>query len=355
MSHLKEREEKNCLNCNAQLHGKFCHVCGQENIPPKDSVWHLVSHFFNDITHFDGKFFNTLGLLIKRPGFLTREYSRGRRVSYLNPVRMYIFTSFIFFFISFTLFSADREEDNTKRTYNKGLSQVQIEQMDSAGFNRETSKINADMGKPAVPMTRAEFAAFADSIENRSGFALTASINYRSEEEYDSLLKAGKRHDGWLIRQFVYRVIAVNRKYEFNGHRIAAALMGSVFHSIPQLLFISLPVLALLLKLFYARRKQFFYVDHAIFSVHLYIFVFIALLFIFAADELQVRLHWEIFDWIRGLLYFSLFFYQLKAMRNFYQQNWGKTILKFILLDVVFAFVIAVLFAIFFMLSFLKI
>ena len=97
MSHLPQRKEKNCLNCGTTVIGKYCHNCGQENIVPKESVWHLVTHFFNDITHFAGKFFSTLKDLLFKPGFLSKEYIKGRRATYLNPVRMYLFTSFIFF------------------------------------------------------------------------------------------------------------------------------------------------------------------------------------------------------------------------------------------------------------------
>ena len=79
MSRLKERKEKNCLNCNAEVQGRFCHVCGQENIETKETVWHLISHFFQDITHFDGKFFSSLKYLVTKPGFLSTEYMIGRR------------------------------------------------------------------------------------------------------------------------------------------------------------------------------------------------------------------------------------------------------------------------------------
>jgi hypothetical protein len=107
VSHLDERKQKNCLNCNAQVQGKYCHICGQENIEPEENVWHLVTHFFNDITHFDGKFFSTLKLLILKPGFLPAEYKMGRRASYLNPIRMYLFTSFVFFLVFFSLYKIE--------------------------------------------------------------------------------------------------------------------------------------------------------------------------------------------------------------------------------------------------------
>jgi hypothetical protein len=101
VSHLKERKERNCLT--SPLYGRYCHVCGQENLVPRETVWHLVEHFFSDITHFDGKFFSTVKYLLKRPGFLSTEYMIGRRASYLNPIRMYVFTSALFFIILFSI------------------------------------------------------------------------------------------------------------------------------------------------------------------------------------------------------------------------------------------------------------
>lgn len=102
MSHGKERKEKDCLNCGAELNGRYCHKCGQENIEPKESFLHLVNHFVEDITHFDGKFFTTLKDLLFKPGFLSKEYLKGRRASYLHPIRMYVFTSAAFFLIFFS-------------------------------------------------------------------------------------------------------------------------------------------------------------------------------------------------------------------------------------------------------------
>ncbi len=110
MSHLPQRKEKNCLNCGMQVIGNFCHNCGQENIEPKETVWHLITHFFRDVTHFDGKFFTSLKDLILKPGFLSKEYMVGRRANYLNPVRTYLFTSAIFFLIFFSLYKINEKK-----------------------------------------------------------------------------------------------------------------------------------------------------------------------------------------------------------------------------------------------------
>ena len=101
MSHIPERKEKDCLNCGTIVQGKYCHVCGQENVVPMETFWAMLTHFVYDITHFDGKFFSTLGILLRKPCFLSKEYMKGKRASYLNPVRMYIFTSAFFFLVFF--------------------------------------------------------------------------------------------------------------------------------------------------------------------------------------------------------------------------------------------------------------
>src|ERR1700730_15650741 len=93
------REDKTCLNCGFTVEERFCSRCGQENIEPKESFGHLVGHFFADITHFDSKFFMTVKDLVWKPGFLTKEYAEGRRMRYLNPIRMYVFISAIFFLV----------------------------------------------------------------------------------------------------------------------------------------------------------------------------------------------------------------------------------------------------------------
>ncbi len=61
------------------LYGRYCHQCGQKNLEPKETVGHLVLHFFNDVTHFDGKFFSTVKYLLRKPSFLSAEYTVGRR------------------------------------------------------------------------------------------------------------------------------------------------------------------------------------------------------------------------------------------------------------------------------------
>ena len=346
MSHLSERTEKNCLNCNAEVAGKYCSVCGQENIEPAETAWHLVTHFFNDLTHFDGKFFSTLKYLITKPGFLSSEYKMGRRSGYLNPIRMYVFTSAIFFLIFFSLYHFDHIKASNKMI--KGKSEEAISKMNAEQFSNFSKEFNN--GKP---MTREQYKNYSDSIFKNNG--LQFAQEYNSKAQYDSLLSSGTVKDGWLKQQFFYKQFEIKEKYGNDSGKFISTLINILMHNIPQMLFISLPLFALFLKLLYNRNKQFYYASHAIFSIHLYIFIFIILLALIFIQQLSDYIHWGWLSYLTGILYAFIFFYEYKAMRNFYAQRRGKTILKFLLLNIWLYLILLLLFLIYLFFSFLKV
>src|SRR5688500_11181986 len=88
-----------CLNCGATLEGKFCSSCGQKRIDKHDfAVRHFFGHLLHEITHLDSnKIWSTFRTLIARPGELTREYLAGRKSSYINPIRVYLTVSALYF------------------------------------------------------------------------------------------------------------------------------------------------------------------------------------------------------------------------------------------------------------------
>ena len=110
-------------------------------------------------------------------------------------------------------------------------------------------------------------------------------------------------------------------------------------HSFPKVLFISLPVFALLLKLLYVRRKNFYYVDHGIFSIHLFIFSFLLLLVFFGLNALHTATQWGLIIWMQIALWIYAFIYYFRAMRRFYGQSRKKTFLKYCLLFLMATFV----------------
>jgi hypothetical protein len=330
VSHIPERKEKDCLNCGTIVQGRYCHVCGQENVVPKESFWHTVTHFFYDIMHFDTKFFITLKDLLFRPGFLSKEYMLGRRASYLHPIKMYVFTSAIFFLIFFSFF---KNEATVKTNSNLPLSNKE-----RADIIREMEKKLSKDKKDSLFMQQLAFIkdtsrpVTVKDIPGKGDFISFTGTHYSSFEEYDSIQKTlpSSKRDGWFVRRVVKKQIQINERFHEDPDEALKEFLDNVLHRLPYMLFISLPLFALILKLVYIRRKQFYYVDHGIFTIHLYIFSFILLLVVFGLNALKKLTGLGIIDWIVGFLFVGLLFYLYKGMRNFYGQRRAKTFLKFI-------------------------
>jgi Protein of unknown function (DUF3667) len=386
LSHLKERKEKICLNCQSALLGRYCHVCGQENLEPKETVWHLIQHFFNDITHFDGKFFESVKFLLRRPGFLSKEYMLGRRAAYLNPIRMYVFTSAIFFIIFFSLQSTDKvvnikETPEVKKslpTLIKDRAKLQVameketDSDDKEDFRNsletrdaEISMIKKDYGdtttrtfsKSDRTLLLAEAIndslhdsgippAVRDKIKEKirgqrddqsSNFFDLHQERYASVHQYDSVQKAlpDSARDGWFKHAMTERVVAITEVYHRDKKSWQEHLKENFVHSFPKILFWSLPFFALILNLLYFRHKNYYYVDHGIFTIHLYCANFILLLVIVLLNKLSDMVGWQWLKIVNGFLIFGICVYMLiylyKAMRGFYQQRRAKTFLKYFL------------------------
>lgn len=355
MSHIPERKEKDCLNCGTIVQGHYCQHCGQENVVPKETFWHMVTHFFYDITHFDSNFFSSIRHLVLRPGFLSEEYMRGRRASYLHPIKMYVFSSAIFFLLFFSFFKPSNAVDQ--------VGSIPLTQEQRA---EEIRELQADLLKDSSRKDlKLQLALLQDTskvvtmqellkLKANGGFTISFSDKeYHSFEEYDSaqqLLPSSER-DGWLLRKIVKKGISINNRYKGNDEEALKKLLESFFHRLPYMLFVSLPLFALILKLVYIRRKQFFFADHGVFTIHLYVFSFITLLLVFSLAKLEEKTGWDFLGWVIFGIFVALNIYLYKAMRRFYKQGRGKTFSKYLIVAILSLLMMVLLFVIFLVFS----
>lgn len=124
----------NCANCGAALSGQFCGQCGQRAHLHRSlgDVFHEVLH---GVTHFDGRFWTTLPMLLFRPGQLIRSYIEGQRARYIAPVPLFLMVVFLMFFVlSFVGF-------------NDNVAQVEVAGGDPARGRAEVAKALADIDR----------------------------------------------------------------------------------------------------------------------------------------------------------------------------------------------------------------
>lgn len=89
-----------CANCGSPLAGRYCSACGQRADSDAHSVRYFLHELLEAVTHADSRVWGTLLPLLRRPGFLTREYFAGRRARYLQPLRLYLVMSVLFLVLS---------------------------------------------------------------------------------------------------------------------------------------------------------------------------------------------------------------------------------------------------------------
>ncbi|MBS1604435.1 MAG: DUF3667 domain-containing protein [Bacteroidetes bacterium] len=316
------------MNCGTIVGERYCTHCGQENTEPKESLGHLIGHFFEDVTHFDSKLFTTLKDLVLRPGFLTKEYVAGRRVRYLNPIRMYIFISAVFFLALFAGHGGGEGHDGGGEAAGEGHA-VNLYRQRVADSLREAEgdsirgKVNKEI---AARLDTAEhYKAGEESIffSIGSGGKIVIDLvenKYNSLREFDSVesrLPDSSKHTGfwgWVARR--------NMKLkEKEGGRVHIRIEKDLEHTIPKLMFVLLPLFALYTGWFYSRKK-YYYVQHAIFSIHFHSLAFLVFLVL-----TLVSLMTESVGLVAGG-YLVVFLYLVAALRGMYGQGWGLSLLK---------------------------
>lgn len=293
MSHGKLREDKTCLNCGHQVEERFCPHCGQENIERRQPFHFLFTHFIEDFTHYDGQFWKTIKYLFTRPGKLTQEYLAGKRQVYVAPVKLYIFISFITFFLPNIL--PHPKEENQKADLIEVETKSKKEKQKAA-----TKNIVSELQKEGVishETANATQNALDDTlkIEDVEGKKDMYHLTFDTKEEsimsaytieqYDSILAKDNSNAHKLIRPIAKKVFEL-KKEGLSKKQIWEKYKKNFIHTIPKALFAYLPVFAFFLWLFH-NKKKWWYFDHGIFTLHYFSFLLLTILILIVIERIM--------------------------------------------------------------------
>jgi hypothetical protein len=87
-----------CVTCGQPMDSAFCPYCGERRAADrKYTLGEFAREYFESIANFDGRIFRTIKTLLRRPGELTREFMRGSRLPYLQPLQCFLILNLGFF------------------------------------------------------------------------------------------------------------------------------------------------------------------------------------------------------------------------------------------------------------------
>lgn len=354
MSKSVLRKDKTCLNCRHVVPERFCPNCGQENIESRKTFHHLFIHFFEDLTHYENAFWRTIKNLLFSPGSLTKEYLSGKRLSYLAPVRLYIFISFITFFLITVLPNTDYNLINAKKTTttksgtNKIISKTENVSIDELIESKKLKTEIKDSIKESL--AKSKLNKSNNFIEN---FGIT------SVKQLDSIQKYGKEADKfnffeyWIVKKTV-EITKRNTKAE-----LIEKFKESFVHNFSKTLFIYMPLFAFFLWVFHGK-KLWYYFDHGIFTLHYFSFLLLIILIVFLFSKLLSLFGTSsIADTIKGVFdaiaLLWMVYYFFPAHHRFYGETRLISFFKSISLFVINMFLIIFILLLFALYTFINI
>lgn len=390
-------DSQSCENCHFPLNGPFCANCGQEADSKLKYFWVVIMHLLDDIFSFDSRASRTLFPLLTRPAFLTNEYFAGRRVHYVPPLRLYLFISIIFFLTLKFFIGADNNKTITVSDKQALITQVknhikELKTEKSTVENKEELSVEANENISKLDADIASFTTYLDDLNsdyslgnNKQIIKFTRELvelefDQMKEElpedkkaRFDSLItsrlkaKKGKNEtqdnndisianneDGTLSFDFLSdeknkKVNAfakeLTEKAEKAFNTDTGPLIEQVIGKLPQLMFILLPLFAVLLKVMFIFSKR-LYMEHLTVALHSHSFIFIAILLSEVLDILNDYLEptysslANFAGVVAGGILLWIPIYLFLMQRKVYRQGYFFTLVKFTVIGTIYSVMI---------------
>lgn len=228
---------------------------------------------------------------------------------YIHPLRLYLIITFLFFLALSYLMMAQLEDASFQSTVRQQISELtksdtlattEVKEQPAKGLPSPPFELNGDQG-----------------LGFKRAYLLMADVQLSDEMVMDSLKvsEANKKNEDFLL-------------FFHQGRRVVQkdldVFIPYVLKNLPVMMFLLLPVFALyLMSLFHNRPNL--YIQHLIHSLHVHSMAFL-LLTVFI---LVGWLFGHYFFWTTFLL---ITLYALLSVKKVYQQPWGRTGWKFLLL-----------------------
>ncbi len=275
-----------CENCGAELQGHWCAQCGQAAVEYRRSFRYVVADLLNEFLNWDSKFFTTIALLILKPWRLTNEFLAGKRVRYVNPLRLYLLASILFFFaVNYGAKGINFDASKLGPKDRADLeAELKKEDLPPAAREKLEALLRDSSPSPAPsPATNAPSPTPAPTASSDVASQPTESAN-EQKKEYG---KIGERpfvafDDAKSTTPFE-RWIEGRAKEKMGEHGTKMGLfISTLFSNLPYMMLCCVPLFALVLKLLYIRRRL-FYIDHLIYALHIHSFFYAGIMLIVLA------------------------------------------------------------------------
>ena len=322
-----------CKNCENQFDEtfQFCPYCGQKS-NDKLTVGVLFSNTIKNYFSVDARFFRSFFPLLLKPGYLASKFIEGKRLLYLHPAQLYLFSSIVFFFFfSFKVSKQEqqiREGVKSEKTLQQTIDSINtLNSNDSLVAATVIDKLKKNKDKTGL---NDEELAKLDSIIKGENYKGDDFMSFGfNESKVDSLIainapdslitkEMGRKENAGYFTKKTY--IQVLKLYRDNGS--LANILHSFYDTIPIALFFLLPIFAFILKILFYNKGPFAY--HLVFAFYYFSYLFSTFIILLLSSFI-----WPNFPGsIQWLVILSTFIYLCIAVKKFYDHGWLLSFIK---------------------------
>jgi hypothetical protein len=294
------QEAVRCLNCGSPVNGRHCAQCGQAGDVHVLSMKEVAGDVTHSLLHLDSRVWQTIHLLVRRPGALTLEFIAGRHQQYIPPFRLYLAVSILYFALSALLQGLDFS--GVDAAGDGVFEQVSVDIAGEVKRELETEGIPATKIEDALKdVDRCKISLFGDT-PNSTAF----------EQALARACEQMKRDGGKLFAE-----------------RFAATA--------PKLMFVFLPLMAAVAMLFYWRPRR-LYAEHLVLFLHNHALMFLLIGFtsiLGAISSIAFPLA-GLLDLANVLLWCYFPFYVYRSMRVVFGNARALTLVKFFAISTIY-------------------
>ena len=319
-----------CLNCGTELNGNFCHECGQHATKVKPTVKDFVMEYLSNAFIWDPLCVKTLWALLRRPGFLTKEYISGKFISQENPLKLNMFLLFVFISMFLLFSSGDKVDESVDNLTHDELLyptlQLEFLRSDDNFIDRvkesprDTVMLYAPLG---ILENHSDLVEKIEVIEDTNGVSVDKwrAVIPRIFIE-DSILVANDEN------YYVFNTDEDVMSYEFSDFKsVLLNTYNFLTTYFPMLMLLTTPFLTFALAIIHSRSRLPL-IHHFIFSLHYTAFIEILIILIYILF-LVVNPSLELLRWIIRI---GASVYLVMAFRRVYEPNsWIRSIVKALL------------------------
>jgi len=374
-----------CENCDAPLHGTYCHDCGQSVHNPVRHAGHALEEVFESFWHLDGRVFRTLRDLLW-PGRTAAEYLAGHRQRYLPPLRLFVIMSLLAFFVgrltihfddqpitpqidvsaitnSQTVAEVERHRDRMLAELESGRKEAgDVVPGVSALLIASQVKVQGEAANRIAELTSGTVPASAAANPKTTSAAppskgelfSTQNENWKADLEPVQVAWLPDFVNRWLTRKTIVARENIERMSD-RPDRWFQTLMASL----PSALFVLVPVFALMLKLAYLFKRR-LYLEHLVVALYSHVFLLMALTTIFALMAVGGWIG-AYAPWAALLLKASIIallvwmpLYLLLMQKRVYAQGWPMTLVKYAAIGLIYVNLLATVAGLMFVVSLAK-